>query len=123
MIMKKEEGTNKAVNEKPEYTQEQLKRMAKEQSMQFANYKKRLRESVEIKELQVKEIELNIAYYEATKAYAVIENILMEEEARNQAQIQKEKDDANKPKLEIVKTGVPRTEEEIKEIKLAETKG
>ena len=106
----------KAAEKKP--TPAQIKEFRKEQAMQLANYKKRLRESVEMKELQVREIELNIKYYNVSKEYAKIEEILQEEEAKKQAQIQKEKEEANKApksKLEVVRTGVGRTDAEIEE--------
>ena len=46
-------------------TQAQIKAMQKQQAAEFAAYKKNLRENVEVKELQVKELELSLRYLKA----------------------------------------------------------
>lgn len=99
-------------------TKEEYKRMQKEAAMQLADYKRRIRESVELKRLQVEELELNIKYYHVRQEHKKIQLLIQEEEARERAEMmQKRAMDEKKAKLEVVKTGKPRTEEEIAKAK------
>lgn len=99
-------------------TQEHLKRMRKDTAIQLADYKKRLKESVELKRLQVEELELNIKFYHVSKEYQSIELLMMEEQAKEAAERQ-EKMRKQQPasKLDIHFVGEARTEEEIEEAK------
>ena len=79
-------------------------------------YKKRLTESVGIKKLQVEEIELNIAYFEAKKAWKELQPEIEKLEALEQAEIQKQQEEmkeAEKSKIQPVKQGKPRKKVEI----------
>lgn len=105
------EGSQKPI------TQEQLKYMRKQAAMELAEYRKRLRESVELKELQTRELELNIKYYHLRQEHKKIQVLIQEEEAKEIAEAQARQEAAKKPKLEVVKTGKPRTEQEIESAK------
>ena len=100
-------------------TQEEIKRMRKQAALDLAEYKRRVRESVELKRLQVEELELNIRYYHVRQEHKKIEVLIQEEEAKEHAEMQKARVAAEKKtaKLEVVKTGKPRTEEEIEKAK------
>lgn len=99
-------------------TKEEYKRMQKEAAMQLADYKRRLRESVEMKRLQVEELELNIRYHHVRQEHKKLQVLIQEEEARERAELmQKQATEEKKRKLEVVKTGKPRTEEEIAKAK------
>ena len=122
--MKEEEVINEEVKneEAPEQripTQEEIRRMRKQAALDLAEYKKRLRESVEMKRLQVEELELNIKYYHVRQKHKKVQLLIQEEEAKERAEMQKAKQVAEKraAKLEVVKTGKPRTEEEIEKAK------
>jgi hypothetical protein len=77
-------------------TTEQVKRMRKEAAMELADYKRRLRESVELKKLQVEELELNIRYYHVSKEHEKIEALIQEEQAKKKAEAQKVMEEAKK---------------------------
>lgn len=94
-------------------TQEEIKRARKQAAMELADYKKRIKESVELKRLQVEELELNVRFYYASKEYEQVEQKIMEEEAKRKA----EKQQKAKSKIEIPHVGEARTEEEIEEAK------
>ncbi len=100
-------------------TREEINRMRKLEAAQLAEYKRRVRESVELKRLQVEELELNIRYYHVRQEHKKIEVLIQEEEAKEQAEMQKARAAAERKanKLEVVKTGKPRTEEEIEKAK------
>lgn len=70
-------------------SQNDIARMRKEAAMELANYKKRIRESVELKELQVRELQLNIEYYHVSKEYEKINELVQKEEAMRKAEAQK----------------------------------
>lgn len=106
--MNEEEGKTVAMNpeeeKKPkapakEYSPEQVKRMRKEAAMELADYKKRLRESVELKELQVRELELNIKFYHVSKEHEKIEELIRQEEAKRKAEAQKVMEESKKSKI------------------------
>lgn len=100
-------------------TKEEINRMRKLEAQNLAEYKRRVRESVELKRLQVEELELNIRYFNVRQEHKKIEALIHEEEAKEQAEMQKAKAAAERKasKLEVVKTGKPRTEEEIEKAK------
>lgn len=75
---------------------EQVRRMRKEAAMELADYKKRLRESVELKRLQVEELELNIRFYQVSREHEKVEALIREEEARKKAEAQKVMEEAKK---------------------------
>ena len=92
-------------------------RKAAEEQLQA--YKKRLMQSVEMKRLQVEEIQLNIEMFKAEKEYDAMEPEMKayakakeEKEAKEQAKRQREAEEA-KSKIEVVQ-GIP---EELKEKK------
>lgn len=94
----------------------EMKRQEREEALRFADYKKRLKESVEVKRLQVEELELNVKFYKVSKEYEQISKLIEEEEALRKAEALKMKEDIekkSKQKLEKVKVGKPRTDEEI----------
>jgi len=118
--------------------QEQNKRnalMQKQAALDLAAYKKRLRESVELKRLQVEELELNIHYFEVNKAWEDLQPEVEAYEAQKKAEHQKQQEeyekmikdaneknadggsmpipnnkdtDADPQKIEIAKVGEPR---------------
>lgn len=101
-------------------TQEEIKRMRKQAAVELAEYKKRLRESVELKRLQVEELELNIKFFELRGKHRQVEAAMAEEEAMEKAQMQKMQEEAKsktKPKIEIPHVGSARTDEEIEAAK------
>jgi len=101
-------------------TQEEIKRMRKQAAMDLADYKKRLRESVELKRLQVEEIELNIRFYHVRQEHKKVAVLIQEEEAKEQAEMEKAKKEnelKKAKKIEVVKVGKARTEDEIKQAK------
>jgi hypothetical protein len=91
---------------------------------ELADYKKRLRESNELKELQVKEFELNIAYFKNKKEWMDLGPELEALEAREQAIIAEQRKKkqmqlmeaeknqreakADTPKIILPKVGKPR---------------
>ena len=77
-------------------TAEQVKKMRKEAAMELSDYKKRLRESVEIKRLQIEELKLNIEYYHVSKEHEKVEALIQEEQAKKQAEAQKVMEEAKK---------------------------
>jgi len=83
------------------------KRMQKEASMQLSAYKKRLKESVELKQLQVEELELNIRYYNAKKMWLDLQPKVEELDARERAEIAKSEEEMRKM--------LEKTEEKAKE--------
>lgn len=91
----KKEGEVQAKTERIP-TQEELKRMRKQAAFEMAEYKRRLKESVELKRLQVDEIELNIRYYHARQEHKRIQKAIEEEEARELAEEQKLKEEQEK---------------------------
>jgi len=96
-------------------TQEEIKRMRKQAAVDLADYKRRLRDSVELKRLQVEELELNIRFYHVRQEYKKVEVLIHEEEAKEKAEMQKfkEEQEKKKAKLQVVKAGKPRTTDEI----------
>lgn len=99
-------------------TKEEVKRRAKQAAIELADYKRRLRESVELKRLQVEEIELNIRYHEAREQYKTIMDIVAKEE-EEEARLEAEQAEKNKAaqNIEIAHHGQRRTEEEIEQAK------
>ena len=103
---------------------QQIKMIQKRQAMELAEYKRRLKDSVELKRLQVEEVELNLRYFEAKKAWKIANEEIMKLEAEEQAEEQRleelrkkemEEKLPAKPKIIGVEKGKPRTEEEIAE--------
>jgi hypothetical protein len=74
------------IGEKKPPTLDQIKRMRKAEAMDFAEYKRRLRDSVELKKLQVEELELNVKYYHVRKEYDRVEKLVADEEAVKKAE-------------------------------------
>lgn len=72
--------------EKKPPTLEQIKKMRKAEAMDFAEYKRRLRDSVELKKLQVEELELNVKYFHVRKEYDRVEKLVADEEAVKKAE-------------------------------------
>ena len=94
------EGEGKAISMMDKMTPDQQKAaqkaFAKQQSVDQAAYKKRLREGNELKRLQVEELQLNNMYFEQKKLWTKIQPELQEMEAKEQAQIQKQHADREK---------------------------
>jgi len=65
----------------------QIKAMRKHQASQLADYKKRLREAVEMKKMQFEELDYNIKYYKAKLEYKELAPKIAELEALEQAEI------------------------------------
>lgn len=101
------------------------KRMQREAASQLSAYKKRLKESVDLKQLQVEEIELNIRYYNAKKMWLDLQPEVEKLEAREKAEIaktqaelekqmkeneEKVKKSEEKPTITIAKQGKAREE-------------
>lgn len=113
-----------AKKEKKELTEQEIVQLRKAQqknaAMELANYKKRLRESVEISELQVKELRYKIEYYELKSKWLDLQpNIetLEQQEAKFIAEQQKKQEEAQnksqqaekKPNIVLPKQGKPRS--------------
>lgn len=100
--MSKEEGTfdsSKPAAERPMTEAEMIKNqkiMQKQAATELADYKKRLRTSNEVKELQVAELELGIRYYKAKVEFRELRP-KMEEldalEAAEAAELKKKRDE------------------------------
>ena len=95
-------------------TKEEVRRRAKQAANELANYKRRLRESVDLKRLQVEEIELNIRYHNAREEYKDILEIVAKEEAAEQEATAKENKALD---IEIAHKGKRRSAEEIEQAK------
>ena len=107
--MKKEEGKADSIADKAEESKEHLsvkspeeikeevlkpheiaqreKMKRKAAADELSSYKKRLKESVELKELQVRELELNVQFYNASKAWTELQPEIEELRAKEQAEI------------------------------------
>ena len=106
-----------AKNEKKELTEQEMIQLRKAQqknaAMELANYKKRLRESVEISELQVQELKYKIEYYQLKEQWFDLQGDIVkleEKEAKliaEQQQIQAAKSQ-NKPNIILPKQGKSR---------------
>ena len=108
----------------PKLSDAQIKQYKKQQAMQLSNYKRELASNVEIKRLQVEELELNVKYYHAKMAWRELQSKVEELEAKEKAEIaemrekrqkemeelRKEKEAEKKPekKIEVVTQGKPR---------------
>lgn len=92
------------------------KAFAKQQSVNVAAYKKNLRDGNELKKLQVEELELNVRYFNAKKAWMEAQPELQEMEAKEQAIRQKETDDRNKllKEQEVAAVKVKKAEAKMK---------
>ena len=99
---------------------QQVKVQRKRAADELTDYKKRVRSSNELKELQVRELELNIAYYKNKKEWMDLAPAMEELEAEEQAirdKAQKEREEAMKalkkkdakPKIVSVGGGKPRS--------------
>lgn len=128
MSGKEEVEAGKTVEMKmtPAQQEAAMKRYKKDEAMRLANYKKGLRENVDLKRLQVEELELNIRYYDAKVKWREMIPKVEELEAIEQAEAMKmrkerealikaQQDEALKkaadektPELVIPKVGKPR---------------
>jgi hypothetical protein len=90
---------------KEEEDRKREKEFQKRAAMELASYKKRLKEGVELKRLQVEELELNIKYYEAKKAWLDLQPKVDELDAREQALAQKAHEDMEKARAKKKKEG------------------
>lgn len=125
-MKEQEEEVNNTEDQAPRIpTQEEFKRMRKQAAMDLAEYKRRLRESVELKRLQTEELELNIKFYHLRQEYKKVEGLMHQEEALERADRQqaeeniKNQEKKMKARVQPVPTGKPRTKEEIEEVKEA----
>jgi hypothetical protein len=128
--MKKEEEKLETVGSEPkELTAKQKhdqlvqqKAMEKNAALELAAYKKRLRESVELKRLQVEELELNIAYFAANKEWKKLQPEVEAIEAEERAKMQKEREEyeAMIKKADKAKGGSMPTPEKMKKEEKAE---
>jgi len=109
-----------------------MKRHQKAEAMRLADYKKGLQKNVELKRLQVEELELNIRMYNAKVKWRAMRSDVEELDAKEQAEYQEEmkqrkalidaqREEAEKavaaekvPEIVIPKVGKPR-EKEVKE--------
>mgnify|MGYP000924530433 CR=1 FL=1 len=92
MEEKKEEGKTVAMTspeERKPLSQQEMKMLQKKAAMDLADYKKRLRDSVDLKRLQVEEVKLNIEYYHASKEYEKITKLMQQEEEQRKAEAEK----------------------------------
>jgi hypothetical protein len=84
-------------------TEAQMQREAniqrKRAADELASYKKRIRESNELKRLQVEELQLNIAYHDNKKAWMDLAPSMLELEKREQ-EIQAEQQEARRKEFE-----------------------
>jgi hypothetical protein len=109
--------SDKVKKEDERISKQQMAMLQKRAQNDLANYKKRLNESVMLKRLQVEEIELNIAYFLGKKKMKELNEEMMAMEAEDLAleqEHEKQRVEAE-AKINGVKQGTPRTEEEIKE--------
>jgi hypothetical protein len=109
---------SEATETKKELTEQEMIQLRKAQQknavMELANYKKRLKESVEISELQVQELKYKIEYYQLKEQWFNLQDDirkLEEKEAKliaeQQQQIQAAKSQ-NKPNIILPKQGKSR---------------
>lgn len=128
--MSQEEGAMQAGLSKAQEAERQKmeKEMRKRAAMELADYKKRLRESNEVKSLQVEELKLNIDFYTYKKQWMEVQPEMEALEARERAMIAEEKEkqhkeleakqkeaekkrieaEKKKPEIIVPKTGKPR---------------
>ena len=124
------EGEAKAIDMmdkmSPQQQEAAKKAFAKQEATRLSQYKKNLREGNDLKKLQVEELELNVRYFNAKKAWMEAQPQLEEIEAKEQAIRQKEQADREelikkqreeaeksvatdeKPKIVIPEVGKPR---------------
>ena len=88
-----------------EPTEAQKKQMRKQQAAEFSEYKKRLRENVEMKRLQNEELVLNIQMYKNRKEFRDLQPKIQELEALEQADLLKAQEEYRKAMEEKVKGG------------------
>ena len=74
----------------PEQQKAAEKVFQKQEATRIANYKKNLREGNDLKRLQVDELELNVRYFNAKKAWMAAQPELEKIDAQEQAMIQEE---------------------------------
>ena len=114
----------KTIEMTPQQKEKAMKDAQKRQAMELAAYKKRLKESNELKSDQVKELELNIRYYEVKKQWMDLQPEVEALDAREQALIQKAREEqkaamearaaaekgeaTKKPEILIPEVGKPR---------------
>lgn len=70
----------------------------------FADYKKRLKENVEVKRLQAEELELNVRFYEAKEAWIEMQGRISQIEEKEAQLIAREQEEARKRRDEMIKT-------------------
>jgi len=126
-MSKEEEGKSVDMMEKmtPAQQEAAMKRYKKEEAVRLSAYKKGLKENVELKRLQVEELELNIRYYDAKVKWRDMIPKVEELDAQEQAEAQKahkerealiatQREEAEKaaaekvPEIVIPKVGKPR---------------
>lgn len=103
MKMSQEVKKEEEVGKSPEPTQKEIQEQNRKNSLlqkqaaaDLAAYKKRLRESVELKRLQVEELELNVKYFEVNKEWKEMQPEIEEFEAQERAERQKQQEDYQK---------------------------
>lgn len=118
-VQVKEEGKSRKETEK------EMMEIRKKAQADLIHYKKRLKESNDLKELQVRELELNIAYYKNKKEWLDLQGEVEKLEKREMEAIRNErermrreaeaqtKSDESK-KIIISKMGKPREKEQSK---------
>lgn len=111
------EATPKTEKQIKQEQQEAAKRAAllqKHVAQELADYKRRLRESVEMKRLQVEELKLNLEYFHYRKELQSVEKEMSEMEAKEKAQLKAEEESK---KVIPIKRGKPKNDAEIAEAK------
>jgi hypothetical protein len=124
--MSTDEKKEMVAPEQPEQPTEREQALARKQAaQQLADYKKRLKEGIELKRMQVEELELNIKYFNVRKEWRDLQPAIQEMEAKDQAEIQEMREKMSKggteqlssedkkklkgdDKIEIAKVGEPR---------------
>ncbi len=87
--------------EQKQQREEKQRKLAEQK--QYSDYKKRLRDNVEIKRLQVEELELNTRFYMAKEAWLEMQKRIPEIEAKEAKHIAEEEEKAKKQREEMIK--------------------
>lgn len=113
-------GKTEEAAKQPVLTEAQQQREAaiqrKRANDELASYKKRIRESNELKRLQVEELELNIAYHDNKKQWMDLAPSMLELEEREQ-KIQEEQQEARRKEFEETQAALAETGDDF-EMKL-----
>lgn len=102
MSGKEEVGEAKTVKMTPDQQAKAEKDFKKQQAVNLAEYKKRLREGNDLKKLQVEELELNIRYYEGKRKWFDLREAM--EELEKEEQILLAQEQARRQEAERLQT-------------------